>query len=87
MWEMVKNDTSSSKSRDLLEMDKILGLRLAEYLSHPVELPKDVIKLINKRERIRKSGDFKTSDKLRKQIKEIGYEIEDTPKGPKAKAS
>lgn len=82
MWEMIKSDTpSSQKSRDLLEMDKILGLGLEQYLGKQIEVPEEVMKLIRKREQARNKGDFKESDKLRHEIKKLGFEIEDTPAG------
>lgn len=86
LWEMVKSDLpSSQKSKDLLEMDKILGLGLNEYLGKQVLVPEEVMHLVRKREQVRNTGDFKESDKLRKEIKKLGYEIEDTPSGPKVK--
>lgn len=86
MWDLVHSDEpQSTKSKILLKMDKILGLGLDEYLGKQIEVPEDIMKLVNKREQSRKSGDFKESDKLRKEIKKLGYEIEDTPNGPKVK--
>lgn len=86
VWEMVKSDISTAqKSKDLLEMDKILGLGLEEYIGKKVEVPEEVMKLVNKREQARKKGDFKESDKLRKEIKKLGFEIEDTVDGPRLK--
>lgn len=82
MWEMVRSDnTTSSKSADLLAMDKILGLGLDQYLGKPLEVPLAVQKLIDARENARKIKDFEKSDMLRKEIKDLGYEIEDTPNG------
>lgn len=84
MWEMIRSDyPTSAKSKTILEMDKILGLKLDEYLGKSLEIPKEVQKLISHREQLRKSGDFKKSDKLRKEIKKMGYEIEDTSSGPR----
>lgn len=86
LWEMVKSDTpTSGKSRDLLEMDKILGLGLDQYIGKPLEVPEDVMHLVRKREQARNTGDFKESDKLRKEIKKLGFEIEDTASGPRVK--
>ena len=86
MWEMVKSDVDSSqKARDLLEMDKIMGLGLADYLGKQIEVPEEVMKLVRKREQARNEGDFKQSDKLRHQIKKIGFEIEDAYSGYKIK--
>ena len=86
LWQMVHSDTpTSSKSRLILDMDKILGLGLETYLGKPLEIPQDVKRLIEEREAIRKSGDFRQSDVLRTKIKKMGYEVKDTPSGPKAK--
>lgn len=86
MWEMVKsNIPTSQKSEDLLEMDKILGLKLDEYLGKSLQVPANLIELVEKREHARKSGDFKKADELRKEIKKFGYEIEDSLKGPTIK--
>ncbi|MBI2086023.1 cysteine--tRNA ligase [Candidatus Daviesbacteria bacterium] len=86
LWELVKSDyPTSAKAKTILEMDKILGLKLDEYLDKKIEVPEEVQELVNQREKVRKSGDFKASDELRHQIKKLGYEIEDTPTGPKIK--
>ena len=85
-WEMIKSgDTTASSARVLLEMDKILGLELDKYLGKLLDVPAEVMKLVEQREQVRKSGDFKESDKLRHEIKKFGFEIEDTPSGPKVK--
>lgn len=46
-------------------------------------LPKEVEKLVNERAEARKRKDWKASDALRDQIRELGYEIKDTPDGAK----
>jgi cysteinyl-tRNA synthetase len=38
--------------------------------------------LLNVREEARKHKDWKTADEIRKKLEEIGYEIQDTEKGP-----
>jgi len=87
MWELIHNsDLKPERSVVLLQMDKILGLELNKYLGKPIEVPKEVMKLISQRETARKAEDFKKSDKLRHQIKKLGYEVEDTPAGPRVKA-
>ncbi len=85
-WEMVKSgDTTSGASAVLLEMDKILGLGLKEYLGKTIEVSEEVQKLVEQRETARKAGNFEQSDKLRKEIEDLGFRIEDTPSGPKVK--
>lgn len=76
---------TSSKASTILEMDKILGVGLENYLGKPIEVPEKVSQLIFKREKARKKGDYAESDKLRGEIKNLGYEIEDTPTGVKVK--
>lgn len=86
MWEMIKSEIpTENKSATLLQMDKILGLKLDEYLGKQIEVPTEVQKLLDERETARKSGDFAKSDKLREEIKKLGFEIEDTSSGSKIK--
>lgn len=80
-----ENIPLQAKSEAILKMDQVLGLELDKYLGKPLEVPEEVKKLVEQRENARKSGNFKLSDKLRKEIKALGFEIEDTPKGPKVK--
>ena len=65
----------------LMEFDKVLGI-----LDVPKEtLPKEIKDLILLREKYRKIGEYQTADKIRKEITEKGYLIEDTPEGPRWK--
>ncbi|HSX18850.1 MAG TPA: cysteine--tRNA ligase [Candidatus Saccharimonadales bacterium] len=84
MWEMVKSDyPSSAKHQSVLKMDAVLGLGLNE-VTKP-ELSKEVMELIEKREDVRKAGNYDESDKLRRELLAMGVEVEDTPQGPKWK--
>lgn len=56
------------------------GLPTAEY-----EIPDEVIKLVEKREEARKNRDFEEADALRDKIKEMGYIVEDSAEGSRAK--
>ncbi len=86
MWEMIRADIPTfSKSRDLLEMDKILCLDLEKYLGKTLEIPSEVQMLVKQREAVRQNKDFKSSDDLRFKIRDLGYEVEDTPEGPRIK--
>lgn len=88
LWEMVKSDyPTSAKAESILKMDKVLGLGLEDYLGKPIEVPENVMKLVEQREQVRKAGDFKKADQMRKEIKNMGFEVEDTPNGPKMKPS
>lgn len=86
LHELLKSDyPTSSNSATILKMDEILGLGLSEYLGKPLDVPVEVMDLVNQRENARKYGDFEKADAIRKQIDKLGYLIEDTPTGPKIK--
>lgn len=87
LWDMVHNkDAQVNKIKTLLKMDKILGLNLNDYVGKPLEIPENVQKLVEEREKARFNKDFKKSDDLRDKIKKLGYEINDTQEGPKLKS-
>lgn len=86
LWKLV-NSGKDNLGSTVLEMDKVLGLRLEDYLGKILEVPEKIQKLVDQREEARKTGDFKKSDQLRGQIKKLGFEIEDTPSGPKLRSS
>jgi len=70
---------SVNKIKNVLEdADKTLGLDLTKS----PKIPRKVEKLAKKREKLRSNQQFVQSDSLRKKIRELGYEIEDTPIGP-----
>lgn len=86
MWEMIgKGDTISSRSQDIVEMDKILGLGLQDIVGVPIEIPENIKLLVEKREEARKNKDFAESDRLRREILDVGYELEDTATGSRIK--
>lgn len=86
IWELVKSDVpSAQKAETLIKMDDILGLGLAGYINKQIEIPEEVQELLEKREKARKDKNFELSDKLRNQIQDLGFEIEDTPTGQKVR--
>jgi len=80
MWDLIKDKKAKNKKGTLLEFDKILGLGLNKI--KPVKIPKEIKKLVKEREKARKKKDWKLADKIRKEVNLLGYEIEDTKKGP-----
>lgn len=81
MWKMVRSDyPTSAKHQSILKMDQVLGLGFAKL--EKARLPKSAKELIDKREELRKKGKFSESDKIRKQLLEMGVEVEDTKDGP-----
>lgn len=83
VWKLVRNEKEMSnreKYELLLEFDKILALDLAREVTTE-KIPKKIEELIRKREAARKNRDWETADKLREEIKKLGYLLEDTTEG------
>ena len=88
LWEMLKSNIPSSDKYDLaLYFDEVFGLGLKEASSVKLEIPVEVKKLVEEREKLRKEGKFEEADKLRIKIEKFGFRVEDLPDGPKVKAA
>lgn len=98
LWELMKDDTISreDKQATLLNFDTVLGLGLSESddtrqqllsgAGHKLSVsdtPPEVQELVTQREEVRKDKDFERADALREQLRQKGYIVEDTEKGPK----
>ena len=83
LWGLIKDKTLGSKEKYQLikEFDEVFGLGLNKIKNE--EIPEDIIKLAEKREKCRKEKDFKNSDKIREEINKKGYLIEDAEDGYK----
>ncbi|HBK34780.1 MAG: Cysteine-tRNA ligase [Candidatus Uhrbacteria bacterium GW2011_GWE2_40_58] len=82
VWEMVDSDFSSSaKAVSLLKFDEVLGLKLVDYIAKPLEITKEVQELLNQRQKAREEKDWEASDRVRDQIAELGYLVEDSADG------
>jgi len=85
-WDLVKSDLpDATKKATLLFFDQVMGLRLAEW--EPVEetIPEAIMALVEQRTVARKEKRWQDADTLRAQVTEAGYEIEDTPHGPRVR--
>lgn len=77
VWKMVKGEYKKEDIKaTLLELDKILGLKLAE--KEEVKVPEMVIKLVEERNKAKKEKNWVEADRLREEIKKRGYLVEDT---------
>ncbi len=61
--------------------EPILGLGFA--LQGAATIPDNIQNLLDEREIARKARDFAISDTMRQQIADLGWDVEDTPSGPK----
>ena len=87
VWEIARNNKKSKELANLLlKFDKVLGLDIAnaeKYLQefNHQEIPEEIQKIINERNKARENKDWKASDELRDKIISKGYSIKDTAQG------
>lgn len=87
LWALLKDKklTAGEKRATLLAFDTVLGLGFKAL--RPALIPPQVQRLVFDREHARQTKDWARADDLRSQITTLGYEVEDTPEGPKLKRS
>jgi cysteinyl-tRNA synthetase len=73
-------DTLIYAAETIIELLEVMGLDV-----RPKEkaVPEDVLTLVDARAEAKKARNFAEADRLRDEIAEKGYKIEDTPQGPK----
>jgi cysteinyl-tRNA synthetase len=81
--ELLKSNISDGqKYTTILDFDRVLGLDL-DRLDQPEDLPSEVQELVQERQRARDAKEWEASDRLRDEIKALGYMVQDTPEGMK----
>ena len=84
LWELIrdKDIPASVKLGTAYGLDKVLGLELSELSSASADdIPDDAKNLAEERLLAKKNKDFALADKLRDEIKALGYEVMDTKDG------
>ena len=84
VWEVIREENKSVQYAKLIEkFDEVLGLDLKNYKKYQtkVDVPEEVQKLVEKRTLARKEKNWAESDKLRDEIKNLGYSVKDTANG------
>jgi cysteinyl-tRNA synthetase len=87
VWELIRDDTITPevKRATLIQFDKVLGLSLDNPPEIKIDVPEEIWNLLEEREIARKEKNWERADKIREEIKNRGYIIEDTPQGPRIK--
>lgn len=82
MWDMLKDDTVSpaDKRTTVGAFDDVLGLQLLD--AREIEIPDAVRILAEKRETARANKEWNMADDLRKEVRDLGFDIKDGPRGP-----
>lgn len=77
-------ELSAEEKLTLLEQfDLVCGLGIAEWKEQ--EIPQGILDLAQAREVARKEKDWAKADALREQISAAGYNVKDTPEGPRVR--
>ena len=80
IWDVIRYEKKSPKLADLLlKFDSVLGLNLDK--KEDLEIPKEILNILDERKKARESKDWNKSDVLRDKIKELGYVVKDTKEG------
>lgn len=78
LWEMLKSNIPSGDKYDLaMSFDEVFGLGLSDVSVQ--EIPGNIISLMEERESLRRERKFEEADKIRRQIEQAGYSVNDTP--------
>lgn len=85
-WELLRSKlTDANKKATLLRFDDALGLGLAAWQPKVVSVPEAVAQIMEQRLLARAERRWADADRLRADIRALGYEIEDTALGHKAR--
>ena len=83
LFEVVKSTLPDAVKRvTMLELDKVLGLKLDQVPTES-QIPQDVADLLAQRQQFRREKSWSESDRVRQEIIAKGYDVEDTPQGPR----
>jgi cysteinyl-tRNA synthetase len=82
LWKLVRDKNAEGKIKTIKGMDKIFGLDLLKsFGDKKMKIPKEILDLVEEREKARREKDWKKSDFLRSEIHKKGYSVDDTEDG------
>jgi cysteinyl-tRNA synthetase len=74
----------AERRRLVLDFDRVLGLQLDTITPKgPKALSDEVQEMVRQRDAARVARNWKESDRLRDELKALGFEVRDTPNGTK----
>jgi cysteinyl-tRNA synthetase len=85
-WELARSELPPAvKKATILEFDRVLGLGLGEWQPMEEVIPQEILAMVEERQLARREKRWQDADALRNKITEAGYDVEDTPQGPRVK--
>jgi cysteinyl-tRNA synthetase len=84
VWELVKGNLPESVKRATMDaFEPVLGLKLSAWRPREEALPEAILVLAQMRQQARLAKHWAQADTLRAEMVAQGYEVEDTPAGPR----
>ncbi len=79
LWKILRDEKAQGKLRTIKKMDEVFGLDLLK--KEKIEIPQQIKKLVEQREKARKEKNFELADEIREKIKKLGFYVDDTEEG------
>ena len=80
IWDVVKYEKKSKILAELLlKFDSVLGLNIEN--EDKIDLPEEIIRIVEERKQARINKDWTKSDELRDKLISLGYTVKDTKDG------
>ena len=83
LWKLVRDEKAEGKFGAVKKIDEIFGFNLLK--KEKATIPKKIKDLLNERQKAREKKDWKKSDKLRIEIKKLGFQVLDGKEGQEVK--
>lgn len=84
MWELIRSDyPTSAKAATLYKMDEVLGLKIKDHANASINIPEQILEMVELRKGLRKQKKFALADQMRIKIEKKGYIIKDSKEGTK----
>ena len=80
VWDLIKYEKKSPLlAKTLLKFDTVLGLNIDK--EEKIDLPEEIMQIVEERKEARENKDWNKSDELRDKLVNLGYTVKDTPNG------
>ncbi|MEM4331022.1 MAG: cysteine--tRNA ligase [Candidatus Pacearchaeota archaeon] len=79
LWDFLRDEKAEGKFRTIKKFDDVLGLSLFE--KEEIQIPDEIKKIAEERQKARQEKDWKKADELREKLKSLGWEIRDKKEG------
>ncbi len=81
VWKMLRDEKAEGKLATIKKMDSVLGLNLLK--KEKLNIPAEIKKLADEREKARKEKNWKKADEIRDKLSKLGWQVNDSDEGYK----